>query len=526
MNADTIGVQAAFRNVVTGTATRYVLLAINIAMGVFLMPFTLRHLGTSEYGLWMLVASMTYYFQLLDLGYGTGVVRHIAEADARGDIDRANAIMSTFVVVYSVLGGIAAAGLVAMIAGVVPRFPNLQPDQVRRAQIVLALIGLRIVVGFPMTIFGAATTARQRFALNNTVAILGTLLNGAATYLVLTAGHGLVPLVGATTAISLCSYGAYVWTAHRAFPELDIRLSSFSRALVRDVTTYSAYLFLIDLAVQIGFNLDNVIIGAVLGTSAIAIYTVAQRLGDIQRQLCSQFNGLLFPVMVRLDARGDRALLQHVLVDGTRIALTLVVGVTVCLVGLGRPLVFNWLGAGFEGSILPLYVIAFIGVVIVGQGPLGSVLLATGRHRLVAMTSLAEAAANLAISLVLVRRIGIAGVAIGSAVPVFVANAFVLVPTACRQVGVPLDDFIRAVIVPPLVGAIPATMMVLAFRLFLPPASLPATIAEGAIAGGVYVAAVLAIGLDESVRRRYLHHVRDLLNAITTAKSASAKAAA
>ena len=46
-------------NLVTGTFTKYVLLGVNIGLGVFLMPFTVRHLGTSEYGLWMLVASMT-----------------------------------------------------------------------------------------------------------------------------------------------------------------------------------------------------------------------------------------------------------------------------------------------------------------------------------------------------------------------------------------------------------------------------------------------------------------------------------
>src|SRR5256885_14435911 len=91
-------------NLVTGTFTKYVLLGVNIALGIFLMPFTVRHLGTSEYGLWMLIASLTYYFQLLDLGYGNGLVRQIADADARGDVPEVNRILSTFVVVYATLG--------------------------------------------------------------------------------------------------------------------------------------------------------------------------------------------------------------------------------------------------------------------------------------------------------------------------------------------------------------------------------------------------------------------------------------
>ena len=82
-------------NLIAGTATRYVVLAVNIAVGIVLMPFTVHHLGQSDYGLWMLVASMTAYFQLLDLGYGNGVVRHLVEADRRGSVDEMNCIAST-----------------------------------------------------------------------------------------------------------------------------------------------------------------------------------------------------------------------------------------------------------------------------------------------------------------------------------------------------------------------------------------------------------------------------------------------
>ncbi|HKO02716.1 MAG TPA: hypothetical protein VJ032_13535, partial [Thermoanaerobaculia bacterium] len=70
----------AATNLIAGTITKYVVLALNIGLGIVLMPFTVRHLGQTEYGVWMLVASMTAYFQLLDLGYGNGVVRHLVDA--------------------------------------------------------------------------------------------------------------------------------------------------------------------------------------------------------------------------------------------------------------------------------------------------------------------------------------------------------------------------------------------------------------------------------------------------------------
>ena len=509
------------REVMTGTATKYVLLAVNVGLGIVLMPFTVRHLGASEYGLWMLVASLTYYFQLLDLGYGSGLVRHVAEADARGDVDGVNRMLSTFVVVYAGLGLAAGIGTIVLMLWAVPKFPHLSPEDIRRGQLVLAMIGIRTAVGFPMTVFGAATTARQRFALNNTVAIVIALANGAVTYAVLATGHGLLTLVACTSALGLAGYGAYAWTARRAFPELRIRPSSFSRGLVRDVTTFSIYLFIIDIAIQIGFNLDNVVVGAALGTSAVAVYAVTLRLADYQRQLCNQFNGFLFPIVVRLRASGSVAALQTMLIEGTRIALVLVTGVTIGVIGFGRPLLVRWMGPGFEAGAIPLYVLALTGVVLVGQGPLGNILLGTGRHRLVAFVSLGEAIANLALSVILVRRFGMLGVAMGTAVPIAIANLCILLPAACRQVHVPLTRFLRLVLPAPLTGALPAIAACAALRIWLPPTSLAAILGEGSLVGLVYLTAVCLLGFDREIRARYLSYARGLLTSTPLAAGAA-----
>ncbi len=498
----------------TGTATKYTLLALNIVLGLFLMPFTVRHLGTSEYGLWMLVASFTYYFQLLDLGYGSGLVRHITEADTRGDVAGVNRVLSTFVVVYGALGALAAGGVLAITLFVIPHFPNLRPDEVSRAQLLLIIMGVRIAVGFPMTVFGAVTTSRQRFALNNSVAIAVAIANALVTYLVLVAGHGLVPLVAATSAIGIVSYAAYGWTARRAFPQMHIRPSLFDRRIVREVTAFSVYLFLIDVAIQIGFNLDNIIVGGFLGTAAVGVYAVSLRLADYQRQLCVQFNSLLFPVIVRLGAARQREVLRDILVEGTRIALVLVGGITVCLIGFGEPLIRAWMGPGFEGAIAPLYVLAITGVVLVGQGPLGNLLLGTGRHRLVAMAALLEALCNLALSLVLIRRFGLIGVAVGTAVPVVVANLFVLLPIACREAGVRTGAFLTKVALAPLVGAVPATLTCIALRHLAPPAHVVQVLAEGAIVGAVYLAGVITVGFDASIRARYRGYIFRFTHAV------------
>ena len=487
----------------TGTVTRYALLAVNIAIGLVLMPFTVRHLGAADYGLWMLVASLTYYLQLLDLGYGSGLVRQVTDADAHNDVERVNRILSTFVGVYAAIGVAAAVGVAVLIFLVLPHFPRIAPEQLPTAQAVLAITGLRAVVGFPMSVFGAVTNARQRFALNNSVAIVLALANAGITVGVLSSGHGLVALVAATTGLSLLGYLAYAWTAHQAFPALDIRPRLFDRRIVREVTTFSIYFFMIDIAVQIGFNLDNVVIAGFLGTAAVAVYAVTLRIADYQRQLCNQFNNLLFPVVVRFGSVGHTDALRDTLVEGTRIALVMVVGVTICVIGFASPLVRAWMGPGFEGAIAPLIVLAVTGVVLVGQGPLGNVLLGTGRHRLVAIVAFLEALTNLVLSVILIRRYGILGVALGTGIPVLIANSFTLLPAACRTVGLRVTEFGRLVLPAPLIGSVPAILAVLAFRTLLPPARFLEVAGEGAAVGVIYLAAVVTLGLTREVRNRY-----------------------
>jgi O-antigen/teichoic acid export membrane protein len=495
-------------NLVTGTLTRYLLLFVNIAIGIFLMPFTMHHLGKAQYGLWMLAASMTAYLQLLDLGYGNGLVRQVTRADARGDEDGMNRILSTFVLVYSGIGLLALSAVGILAVAVLPRFPNLAPAEVATAQTVLTILGLRVAVAFPMSVFGAVTTARQRFALTGTIAIAVALLQAAATYLLLRAGYGLIALVSTTTGIALASYGAYIAAAVSTFPGMRLSLSRFSLQEAREVTTFSAYLFLISLAIYFGYNIDNLIIAAFSGTSAVAVYAVAFRLADYQRQLCNQFNGLLFPVVVRFSAADEMSALRATLIDGTRIALGLITGVTLCLVAFGDRLVTLWMGVGFAESLPALYVLAAAGVVLVAAGPLGNLLLARGRHRVVAFSCLGEAVLNVVLSVWWVRQYGIVGAAAGTAVSVTISNLAVQMPAACRLLNIPVASFLRQVATASLVATIPGVAAAAVLRGVASPSSLMEVVGSGAAVGLVYAVAFVTFGLKPADRTRYFARIR------------------
>lgn len=496
------------RNLLAGTLTSYALLFVTIVLGMFLMPFTMGHLGKAEYGLWMLAASMTAYLQLLDLGYGNGIVRQITQADARRDERQMNVILSTFLVVYGAIGVVALGAVAALALVAIPRFPNLSAADVQTAQLVLVILGVRVAIAFPMSVFGAVTTARQQFALTGRIAIVLALLQGLVTWLVLRAGYGLVPLVAATTAVGIAGYAAYAAAARATFPGLRLSPRRFSTAQVREVTSFSLYLFIISIAIHVGTNVDNLIIGAYLGTSAIAVYTVALRLMEYQRQLCGQFSGYLFPLVVRFDASRNREAMRATLVDGTRLALGLVSLVTLGLLAFGGDLVRLWMGPGFEAAAWPLAVLALAGAVMVAQGPSGTILLGAGRHRLVAGASALEIVLNVGFSVALVSGFGLTGVAIGTLLPYALLNLLVLVPAACRAVDVPLRTLAAAVLTPVVVALVPAAAAAAALRGVVGTSTWPALVGASAAVGAIYIVVFVGLGLRPADRARYFASLR------------------
>jgi O-antigen/teichoic acid export membrane protein len=507
---------AAATNLIAGTITRYLVLGLTLVAGVALMPFTVRHLGQTAYGLWMLVASMTTYFQLLDLGYGNGVVRHLVEADRRGDVDEMNRIASTFVCVYSLIALVACSAIAIGVTVVVPRFPHLTAEQVHVAQFLLVLLGGRVAIGFPLTVFGAVTNARQGFVMNNLIASVTVLASAIATYVVLVRGAGLIALVTTTTAINLAGYVGYAWTAYRVMPGLRLRPAYFSTARWHEVTSFSVYLFVINIASQVSFNIDNVVIGAALGPALVAVYAVALRLAEYQRRLCDQFSGMLFPVAIAFAADGNRDALTRTLVEGNRIGATLVTGVSVCLIGFSGPLIHRWMGPAFDGSVAPFVLLAVAGVIVVSQAASCNVLIAVGAHRLVAWIWIGEAAANLLLSIVLVRSIGLAGVAVGTLIPLVIGHLVVMSTAACRKVGLPIRRCVVETMRPAAVAGACASAACVLVRLAHAPTSMLAVVIEGAVVGMVYVGSLAAVGFDPATRTMYESQVRVLAGALTS----------
>jgi O-antigen/teichoic acid export membrane protein len=495
------------RTTAMNVGARYVTLAIELMLGVVMLPFNTRHLGASEYGLWMLAASIVAYFPILDLGYGGAMERFVAHYRARKDAVAINEIASTLVFVF------AGMALVAFVVATAIAFSlgtwfNLEPTRARTGGIVLLLVAAQLAAALPFSIFGAVVNGFQRTSLNSVVGAVVAVSVAAVNVVVLRSGGGLVELVAAMTAVRLLGCLAYRRNAYRVFPMLRIRPALFRRARLREATGFSVYMLIQDAANKVNYASDPIVIAAVLMTGAVAVWTVAQRLADLVLRLTNQLNESLFPVVVDCDSarRDDR--LQELLLHGTRLSLATSIPAAGALALLAEPVVVGWTGPEFRAAAVVLEILALVVLVRVGSWTSAVVLQGGGHHRLLAASNVLTAAINIPLSILLVRTHGLPGVAAATLIAVLL-RAFAVIPIACARARIPLRRFVSGAIWP---AVWPAAIGLAGLAVVRDPAStsLALAVAQGAGVGVLHALLFVGFAIGRTDRNRYVGKLRSI----------------
>ena len=493
----------------------YIALAVEIVIGVVMLPFNIAHLGTAAYGLWVLTASVTAYFSMLDLGYGHAQVKFAAQYRALRDKRALNEIVSTLFFIFAGIG-LVAYSIATLLAFNLESLFNITAEQAGTGRNVLLIIGAYVALGFPFSVFGGIVNGFQRQYVNGVVAIVTAVVAAIVNVVVLLAGYGLLELVAATTTVRILSYIAYRANAYRVFPGLRIRPRFFSLVRLREVTGFSAFILIIDLANKLNYGTDTLVIGVFMSTAMVAIWTVAQRLIDTTQQLTGTLNGVLFPVVVDSATAGDGDRLRLVFLQGTRLSLAMVILMATGLVLLAHPVVMLWVGPAFTESVPVIYLLAVAVTLRVGNSTATTVLKGAGMHRLLALSNVALAVSNVVLSVLLVRRYGLIGVALGTLMPLAAVSIFVLFPAACRRTGIPVSQALSAAVWPAVwpTGLVACLLIVTRNLLSASPATI---VLQAALASLAYASLFLGLAVPSGERRWYLDKGRLLLRRLNMA---------
>ena len=434
-------------------------LAVNVAVGFFLSPFILHHLGDEAFGLWILIFSLTGYYGIFDFGIRSSLVRYVSKFQATGDKDQLTRLVNTSLFTYTCLG------LMLVIPTVlggsyVDRLFHVSPSFLKDARILFLMVGYSVALSFPLGVSGGILEGLQRFYLMNWTNIVATLTRAVLIVYVLRHGFGLLSVALITVSLPLITSAVRTVIAQRLL-HISYGWKYVDRDSLRQVANYGSVTFMIIVAGRLRFKTDAVIIGTFLSAAAITHFSIGARLVDYAGEVVSSLAQIFTPMSSHFHATGDYNQLRKIFLSGNRACALVMLPMTVALVVMGKSVIEAWVGQRYVSSYTVLLIVLIPSTVYQMQSTSNRILFGMSLHKSLAYVVLMEGIANVILSIVLVRPLGIVGDALGTAIPLLCTSLFFLPRHMCRQLGIPVRRFLLEAYLYPLVLCIPMIFVLL-----------------------------------------------------------------
>lgn len=257
---------------------------ISLLCSLLIIPLTIDYLNTSKFGIWMAITSILYLFSFCDIGLGNGLRNYMADALAKGDMQRARAYFSTAVFILSLIAlgiGIASIPLVYLL-DLNTLFNTTCVDATTLANVLMIAIAFSLLQ-FVAKNVGMVYIALQKYAINDLIILLGTVSSVVAVYvLTKTTTSNLTYIVTAFTAFPALFFILAAIPLINQYPQLKPSLKAIDTTAVREIVKKGLGFFLIQItSCLVVFGSANMFISHYCGPEQVTTYNIAFKLFNI-----------------------------------------------------------------------------------------------------------------------------------------------------------------------------------------------------------------------------------------------------
>ena len=406
-----------------GVLISYATEIVKILSSLLYTPIMLRLLGSSEYGLYQLVHSVVAYLGLLSLGFGSAYMRFYSINKAKGDEEEIARLNGMFLTIFSIISAICLVCGGVMVLNVHMIFrTGLTETELEKAKILTALMVINLALTFPNTVFNNSITAHERFVFQKTLLFFQALLNPFLTLPLLIMGYGSVGMVLVSTGLTAFILILNCWFC---FKKLKIKFlfRGFQRSLFKEMFIFTFFLFLNQIIDQINWSVDKFLLGRIIGTTAVAIYSTGSLLNSLYIQLSKSISNVFVPQINRIVAEdNDDWKLTQLLTKVGRMQFLLLALVMTGIVFFGQSFIRIWAVKGYDNAYYVALLLMIPETIPLIQNVGIEVQRAKNKHKARSVVYFFMAIANVFISIPLIHIFGEVGAAIGTTISLVIAN--------------------------------------------------------------------------------------------------------
>ena len=477
------------------TFTNYLRTVLRLVSGVVLFRLTYQHLSQEQFGFYSLLWSLFGYTILLDFGLGFTAQKAVAEKTASGRIDELNHLICTIFWTFAFLGAVMLAGF-SVVQPWFLHWTHVSAANREALGLGYTIFFTAMALAFPLGIFPEMLRGLQRIDLANWVAIASLIVNLTLMTWGLLAGWSFPWIVFISVATTVTPNFVALVMVFERIGGFSLHPKHFRFAAIQGVLSFSIVAYLITFTNLIMARTDQAVISFGIGVGFVALYQAGYKASEMFGLFSVQMQDALSPAAAQMNICDDRHGLRDLLIKSTQLTLFLTVPLyALCAVYL-EPVIKILTGLkSVEASTFwvgqTLLLATFSSLITSSCSK--RILMMCGWERRLLKISLIDAGINLVASVILVRRYGVLGVALGTMVPTILLGWFLIVPLTARFLEIGLLEmagaFVRK-IVPP-VGS---SLLALGGLVWLMPTAPGAGFAPYVWRGAVVIGVLAATG--------------------------------
>ena len=399
-----------------GVVLNYVVIILNTVVGLLYTPYMLRMMGQSEYGLYSLVASVIAYLTVLDLGFGNAIVRYTAKFRAEKKTEEQYEMFGMFFLLYLVIGIIAFGIGLGLYFNVGTLFGDtMTAVELGRARIMMLLLVANLAFTFPMSIWGSIIQAYEDFVFQKSLNIFRIILNTAVMICLLHFGYKAVAMVVVQTIFNVLTLVLnFIYCRKKLNIHIYFRFKHFHWGFLKEVAIYSFWIFLNAIMDRVYWSTGQFVLGAMVGTAAVAVFAIAIQLEGMYMQFSTAISSVFLPKVTAMVATNrSRKEISDLFIRTGRIQYIVLAYILSGFIIFGRQFIELWAGADYSDAYI-ISLLFFIPLTVPLIQNLGiTILQARNEMKFRSVLYIIIALVSLAMQIVLTRFFGGIGCAMG-----------------------------------------------------------------------------------------------------------------
>lgn len=425
-----------------GIELSYLIILLNMLIGITYTPFLLRMLGQSEYGLYSIVYSVISYLTIMDMGFGNAIVIYTTRYINQGNKEKQDKLHGMFMVIYCIIGIIAAILGIILYFNVNLLFGNsMTQTEISEAKTMMLILSFNLAATFPLSIFGNIIVAHEKFIVSKVIKIIQIIMQPMLMIPLLFMGYKAIAMVIVITIVNIF---CLMLNAIVAIKKLDVKIKfqGFDFKLLKEIFEYSFFIFLNQIIDRVNWSMDQFILGSIAGTVATAVYAVASQLNNMYMNFSTAISGVLLPQVTKMeDNKASDKEFTDIFVKTGRLQYILMALIITGFVLFGQVFVNLWAGAGYEDSYYIACVLMIPLTIPLIQNIGLSILQAKNLYKYRTIIFFFIAILNIAVSIPLTKLYGGIGAAIGTSLALILGQGIILNIYYHKKVGINMIEF-------------------------------------------------------------------------------------